>query len=131
MAFSFERLRVYRRAEECLALAYRLAAALPSIERFNLGDHLRHAALSVVLNLAESTERRSRNDADRFIQFALGSVVEVIACLRIAERHYAVPAKLLGTGRAEYEILYRQLHAYRRALTRSRDSTGDAGRRTV
>ncbi len=92
MAFVFEDLRVYRRAEECLTLAYETAAMLPSAERFNLSEQLRRASVSVVLNIAESTERRTGRDAARFIQFALGSLVEVIACLRIINHNAsAVP----------------------------------------
>jgi four helix bundle protein len=121
MAFVFEDLRVYQRAEECLALAYEAAALLPAAERFNLSEQIRRASLSVALNIAESTERRSNRDAARFLQFALGSLVEVVACLRIIEkRAYGVPPQLLASTRDQYENLYRQLHAYRRAL-RTRD----------
>ena len=117
MAFVFEDLRVYRRAEECLTLAYETAAMLPSAERFNLSEQLRRASVSVVLNIAESTERRTGRDAARFIQFALGSLVEVIACLRIINHNAsAVPPQLLAATRDQYENLYRQLHAYRHTL---------------
>lgn len=117
MAFVFESLRVYQRAEGCLALAYEIAAMLPSMERFNLAEQIRRAALSVVLNIAESTERRGPQDAARFIRIALGSLVEVVACLRIAEKSgYAISPQLLNQTRREYETLYRQLHAYRRSL---------------
>ena len=53
MVFVFEELRVYRAAEECLVLAYQVAALLPAAERFNLAEQLRRAALSVVLNIAD------------------------------------------------------------------------------
>lgn len=116
MGFHFERLRMYQRAEACLSLIYLLAAALPPEERFNLAEQLRRAALGIVLNIAESTERRSARDAARFIEIALGSLVEVSSCLRIARQHYTLPHEPLTEARAEYEILYRQLHAYRNSL---------------
>ena len=116
MGFVFEDLRVYRRAESTLVLVYRVVAALPRAERYNLAEQLRRAALSVALNIAESTERRGA-DAAHFVRVALGSLVEVVACLRIAQRHgYPVDPDLLHHTRAEYESLYRQLHAYRRKL---------------
>ena len=117
MAFVFEGLRVYRAAEACLVLAYSVAALLPKEERFNLAEQLRRAALSVVLNIAESTERRSARDAGYLIQVSLGSLVETTACLRVVEAAaYPVPESLLRNARAQYEELYRQLHVYRRSL---------------
>lgn len=117
MAFVFEGLRVYRAAEACLVLAYRVATLLPKEERFNLAEQLRRAALSVVLHIAESTERRSARDAGYLIQVALGSLVEATACLRVVEAAgYPVPDSLLRKARTEYEELYRQLHVYRRSL---------------
>ena len=120
MAFVFEDLRVYQAAERCLAQAYRVAALLPPVERFNLTEQLRRAALSVVLNVAEATERRSRGDRDYRLQIALGSLVEVVACLRaVAVVGHHVPDQLIEDARTSYETLYRQLHAYRRSLRRT------------
>ena len=118
MGFVFEDLRVYQRAERNLEVAYEVAAALPDTERFNLAEQLRRAALSVALNIAESTERTGPRDAVRFVRIALGSVVEVIACLRIANRPHAISRELSQGAIADYELLYRQLHAYRRSLQR-------------
>lgn len=116
MAFVFEDLRVYQQAEACLVLVYRVVAALPDAERYNLAEQLRRAALSVALNIAESTERRGA-DAAHFVRIALGSLVEVVACLRIAQQHgYPVDRNLLRRTLDDYESLYRQLHAYRRSL---------------
>ncbi len=116
MAFVFEDLRVYQQAEACLVLVYRVVAALPDAERYNLAEQLRRAALSVALNIAESTERRGA-DAAHHIRIALGSLVEVVACLRMVQQNgYSAEADLIARTRADYESLYRQLHAYRRSL---------------
>ncbi|MFW5951052.1 MAG: four helix bundle protein [Gemmatimonadota bacterium] len=119
MAFVFEKLRVYRQAEEHLRLAYEVAAALPVSERYDLARQLRRAALSVPLNIAESTERRGAKDRARFLRIALGSTVEVVACLRIALRFHDLDPALHDRARASYESLYRQLHAYRHSIDRT------------
>ncbi len=119
--FAFENLRVYRRAERCLGLVYEIAAGLPRRERYTLVNQLVRASISVILNTAESTERRSPRDAARFVEIALGSLVEVVACLRIVETvPGAADPRLLARTRQEYESLYRQLHAYRHSLQRPR-----------
>lgn len=44
---------------------------------------MRRAALSVSLNIAEGWGRNTRKDFGRFVSTAIGSALEVAACLRI------------------------------------------------
>lgn len=57
---------------------------LPAEERFNLVQQLRRAAISVKLNLAEGSTRRTEPERIRFLEIARGSVVEVDAALEAA-----------------------------------------------
>ena len=45
---------------------------------------MHRAALSMALNIAEGTGRGSKVDFKRFIRNAIGSVLETIACIKIA-----------------------------------------------
>ena len=53
-------------------------------EHWELGDQLRRAALSVCLNIAEGSAKYSDKDFKRYIENALGSINESVACLDIA-----------------------------------------------
>lgn len=48
---------------------------------------LRRSALSVILNIAEGSAKKSDKDFNRFIENSLGSINESVACLEIILEH--------------------------------------------
>jgi four helix bundle protein len=77
---SFQRLDVYQRAIEFLALTAKVSADTP---RGNaaLTDQLRRAACSIPLNIAEAAGRTGKADAARAYAIARGSAMECAAAL--------------------------------------------------
>jgi four helix bundle protein len=63
---------------------YKVSNFLPSEEKFNMVPQMRRAALSVKLNLAEGSTRKSLTERKRFIEVSRGSVVEIDAVLETA-----------------------------------------------
>ena len=63
---------------------YAVSMKLPAEEKFNMVQQMRRAALSVQLNLAEGSSRKSANERRRFYEVARGSVVEIDAVLETA-----------------------------------------------
>jgi len=97
--FGFERLDVYRTSVEFLALAWQLGEALPRGQSA-LGDQLRRAALSVLLNIAEGTGRVGDADVRRHRAIARGSAMECAAILDVLRVLSLAPPDLLIQGRA-------------------------------
>ena len=64
---------------------YRLLAQFPDFEMYNLTNQIRRAAVSVSLNIAESTSRNSLKEQSRFSEVAYGSLLEVYCSLLIAK----------------------------------------------
>src|SRR3990172_7870429 len=56
----------------------------PKFELFGLSSQLWRALDSIVLNIAEGTDKYSKTDFSRFLNQALGSLNEVVACFDIA-----------------------------------------------
>jgi four helix bundle protein len=56
----------------------------PPDERFAMSQQIRRAALSVYLNLAEGSSRKSPAERKRFFEIARGSVIEIDAAIDIA-----------------------------------------------
>ena len=84
LQLSHTKLDVYQ-ASRLLALeCYRVTKEFPSDERFSMIQQLRRAALSVHLNLAEGSSRKSENERKRFFEVSRSSVVEIDACLDLA-----------------------------------------------
>src|SRR5262252_10309934 len=79
---SFQRLEVYQRAIEFLALAIDVVAELPRghAER---ADQLVRAAESVVRNIAEGAGRWSEADAAKHYKIARGEAMECAASLDV------------------------------------------------
>ena len=70
-------LDVYKYPYELTPEAYRITKCLPDSEKFNLITQIRRAALSVHLNIAEGSSRKSAGERRRFYEIARGSLIEV------------------------------------------------------
>ena len=79
-----EKLECYRRSVRLAEELSKEGARWPRGLGY-LYDQLRRAMASVVLNIAEGNARKSAAERRRFIEIARGSVVEVAACLDLAQ----------------------------------------------
>ena len=86
---SFQRLDVYQRAIEFLALAIEVVGDLPKghAER---GDQLIRAAESVVRNIAEGAGRWSEADSSKHYKIARGEAMECAASMDVMKLRRAV-----------------------------------------
>ena len=82
--YNFENLEVYQLARGLLKDIYKLCLRFPKEELFILTAQLKRAGISVVLNITEGSIK-SKNDFARFIDIALGSLIEVKTSLIIAK----------------------------------------------
>lgn len=62
---------------QLLVEAYRVARALPEIERYGLAPQLRRAAVSLAAKIAEGFGRSTRGDYLRHLSMAAGSLREI------------------------------------------------------
>ena len=81
---NFRDLRVYREGLGLNADLRKLAKSFPREERFALTEQLHRSADSIVLNIAEGAGNRSDREFARFLEIAIRSGQEVMACLDIA-----------------------------------------------
>lgn len=79
---SFQRLEVYQRALQFLALATEIVEELPR-GHAGRGDQLIRAAESVVRNLAEGAGRWSHADGSKHYKIARGEAMECAASLDV------------------------------------------------
>lgn len=91
----------------------------PLEERYLLGDQIIRAANSIVLNIAEGTDRGTDKDFALFLNRSHTSLAEVISCLDIAlmEKYITVNAHVKYLNQAEK--LANQITAFRRKLLAS------------
>jgi four helix bundle protein len=93
------KLDVFSAGKNFVLSCYKISRLLPQDERFNMTQQLRRAALSVQLNIAEGSSRKSAIERRRYYEIARGSVVEVDTILEIAvELEYLKKENMTETG---------------------------------
>jgi four helix bundle protein len=106
--FLFEKLRVYQKA---LAFAERVSALTAQLPRtgWHLADQLNRASLSIALNIAESSGRRTSADRGNFLDIARGSVHECVPLVEICRRRRLIGDAICAELVAELEDIAKML----------------------
>lgn len=115
MSFRFEKLTVWQDARKFASKIYQATVNFPKIEKFGLIDQLRRAAVSIALNIAEGSDRKSDLDFKRYLRMSITSCEEVVTALYIALDQGYIKQK-------DFDIIYddaNQLVAKLNALIRS------------
>lgn len=95
------KLEVYTIARQFVKECYKAVNHFPSEERFILAQQIKRAALSVHLNIAEGSSRKSEAERKRFYEIARGSLIEVDAALDVAaDLGYTSSENLQSLGEA-------------------------------
>ena len=77
-------LDVYKYSRQLILETYKVTKLLPDSERYGLITQLRRAALSIHLNIAEGSSRKSKADRKRFYEISRGSLIEVDTAIGVA-----------------------------------------------
>ncbi|HEU5183446.1 MAG TPA: four helix bundle protein [Gemmatimonadaceae bacterium] len=109
----------WKESMRLLAATYRLAAQLPSVERYGLASQLRRAAVSIPANIAEGFGRRGTGEMRHFLSIAEGSLRELQTLLdAIVVLEYMPPEAVQPASDASNRVGY-LVHRFRQSLTRN------------
>jgi four helix bundle protein len=108
---SYEDLNVYQLGYQLALQIHQLTQSFPEYERYELGQQLRKAAVSIPLNIVEGYGRQSaKAEFKHFVRNALGSSNEVIVLLKMAkDLGYIQGEELIS----KYDELGKQLYKLR------------------
>lgn len=84
MSFRFEKLSVWQDARKFTGQIYRVTTVFPKTEIFGLVDQLRRAGVSIALNIAEGSDRKSDKEFIRYLRMSITSMEEVVTALYIS-----------------------------------------------
>ena len=99
LQLNHQQLDVYKISRAFVKDCYSATKLLPLDERFNLMQQIRRAALSVHLNIAEGSSRKSEPERKRYFEIARGSIIEIDAALDIAsDLEYLQKEQLTSLG---------------------------------
>lgn len=74
---SYKDLIVWQKSYKLVKQVYELTGKLPQSEVFALQSQMRRSAISIVSNIAEGNNRKTRKDYCQFIHIAYGSTSEL------------------------------------------------------
>ncbi len=111
---NFEDLRIWQDARILVKRAY--SAFPPNMDDRSYRDQLQRAAVSVMNNIAEGFERRTRKDFAHFLDLAKGSAGEIRSMLYVAEDLQYLPGTEAAAFREEARALSRGIAAFTRHL---------------
>ena len=120
---SFEELEVYKAAREFRKKIYKLIRGLPPEEKYNLGDQMRRASLSLTNNIAEGHGRYHFQENIQFCRISRGSLMELMDDLNACIDEEYFPLDYLEELKAEGYTINKMLNGYI-AYLKKRQSTG-------
>ena len=106
-------LQAWQFAMNFVVLIYSVTRSFPRDEQYGLVAQLRRAAVSIPSNIAEGYGRHSAKELHRFVNNALGSLLEVETQIEIAERLNYITRPLATNAFGESNRLKQVLHGLR------------------
>ena len=105
LQLNHQKLEVFKVSQDLVVECYRFSDSLPNAEKFNIAQQIRRAALSVTLNIAEGSSRKSEKERHRFFEISRGSVIEIDAALDLCENlKYCQRSSLENLGKLMVKI---------------------------
>lgn len=115
--FRFRQFKVYQDSINFRIKIKKLAKNyFPPEEKYVLTDQINRASTSIVLGIAEGSDRSTDKDFALFLNRSHTSLCEVVSCLEIALREKYISEKFFDEYYAEAQLLSDQLTAFRRKL---------------
>ena len=116
MGFRFEKLNVCQKAADLSNEIDLVAKKFPKVEIFSLGSQIKRAADSVSLNIAEGSTGQTSMEFRRFLNIALRSAIEVVACLYLSLKRKYISVEEYKKYYEEYEVLCKMITKLRDSL---------------
>ncbi|MBU0766676.1 four helix bundle protein [Patescibacteria group bacterium] len=115
-AFRFKQFKVYKDAKEFRRQVSRLVIKLTDKRAYDLSAQIRRASLSIVLNIAEGSAKKSDIDFARFLEISSGSVNEVVAGFDVAHDENLISSEDLNLIEDKAREIINQLGGFIKSL---------------
>ena len=120
--FRFRDWQIYQDARQFRKDTNLLVKRFPGEEKYALSDQTRRALISVILNIAESTNKNSDKEMKVYINRSHCSLDEVVACMDCAVDEGYINKEELEMVLSKAESLTKQLTAFTVYLSKSKKS---------
>lgn len=114
--FRFREFKVYKDARAFRQLVRKILKKFPSNEKFILKDQINRSCLSIILNIAEGSAKKSDKDFSRFLGMAIASVSETVAGFDLAMDDELISQQEFSLVVTEAESIAKQLGGFMKSL---------------
>ena len=114
--FYYRKLNVYHLSKQLVIDIYSISKKFPASEQFGLTNQIQRAAVSIPSNIAEGMGRFSIKERIHHLEFSLGSLMEVMCQLEIAESLNYISANELTIQEGNIKEISKMLTGLRRTF---------------
>ena len=114
--FSFLSWNVYQDSQTLFSRILAVSKKVPKDYGFELRTQLIRAALSIILNIAEGSGKHSKKELARFLDIALGSAYETLACLDTLVIHRVITEHEFNELRDRISSVCKQIGELKRSI---------------
>lgn len=114
--FGFLDWEVYNDAQNLFTEILKIWQILPQNLRHSLGNQCIRSSLSVTLNIAEGGGRHSGKELKRFLDIALGSAYETLACIDTMRRNALITEAEFVRLRDRISSICKQIGAFKKTV---------------
>ena len=111
---------MYQDSQKLFSEIVAITKPLPYEFKSSLGDQITRASLSIVLNIAEGSGKNSIKELNRFLDIAIGSAYETLACIDTLVLNKFITQTQQKSLEKQIESICSQLGGFKKKL---RDST--------
>ncbi|MFA4845794.1 MAG: four helix bundle protein [Patescibacteria group bacterium] len=119
--FRFRDFTIYKEARIFRTSVQRQLCEFPVTEKYRLVDQIHRSCLSILLNIAEGSAKKSDKDFARFLEIAIGSLNEIIAAFDAASDNGLVSAQQITEIEIHAEKLAKQIGSLLKKLRNPQD----------
>src|SRR3989344_2474906 len=114
--FRFRKWKVYQDSQKLFSDVLVVVGVLPSQYKYSLGDQMTRATLSIVLNIAEGSGKNSIKELNRFLDIAIGSAYETLACVDTLAQNKFITKEKLGSLERQVVSICSQIGGFKKKL---------------
>jgi four helix bundle protein len=111
---------IYNDTKIAVNLVFSLTHKFPQYFRYELGSQMNRSAISILLNIAEGSGKRSDKDFSHFLNIAHGSLYETIAGFDLAVSNGLVSESQFNDLQTKLLVIAKQLGGFRKKLVGSK-----------
>ncbi|RRA94787.1 four helix bundle protein [Paenimyroides viscosum] len=116
MSFKFEKLQILQKAMSFGEDIYKPSLQFPKIEIYNLSSQIIRASDSIALNISEGSIMQSNPEYNRFLNYSVRSLTEVVTCLYKAKYRGYIDDQLFEKHYNEAYYLMNMIIAFKAKL---------------